>query len=70
MRDRPEELERSLRELALRGEVIETIRTRHGTKHVVEGIVETPDGRRARLRSVWIAPLGDPRPRFVTAYPR
>lgn len=69
-RARPHELVRALLEIATIGRVKETIRTRHGTKHVVDGIVQTPDGRTAGLRTIWIRPPGERRPRFVTAYPR
>ncbi|MFW6193616.1 MAG: DUF6883 domain-containing protein [Gemmatimonadota bacterium] len=48
---------------------METNPTRHGMKYVVDGELTTPDGRTARIRTVWIAQPGNPRPRLVTAYP-
>lgn len=69
-RGRPDELVRAFLEMATTGRVTETIRTRHGTKHVVDGVVQTPDGRTAHLRTIWLTPPGERRPRLVTAYPR
>lgn len=40
-----------------------------GTRHVVEGILYTPDGRTPVVRSVWFIETGERIPRFVTAYP-
>jgi hypothetical protein len=40
-----------------------------GTRYVVEGIIRTPDGRTALLRSVWFIRHGEEEPRLATAYP-
>jgi hypothetical protein len=40
-----------------------------GRRFVVEGTMDTPDGRRPNLRSVWFVETGETAPRFVTAYP-
>ena len=40
-----------------------------GTTYLVEGPLETPSGRRPRLRSVWLVERGKLAPRFITAYP-
>ena len=40
-----------------------------GTKYVVEGVMQTPDGRSPIVRSVWIIENSGEAPRFVTAYP-
>jgi hypothetical protein len=45
------------------------IPTPFGMKYVVHGTLRTPVGRQIVLRTVWIVPPNDPRPRFVTAYP-
>ena len=43
--------------------------TRHGTRYVVDGPLNAPDGTVLRVRSAWyIDPNGDA-PRFVTAHP-
>lgn len=41
----------------------------HGQKYSVVGTIVAPDGRRALVQTVWIVEPGEPRPRFVTAYP-
>lgn len=61
---------RDLRRLARRGTVTETILTDYGMKFIVDGVVDTPDGTCARLRTVWIIKPAERQPRFVTAYPR
>ena len=43
--------------------------TPFGTRYVVEGTIETPDGRTPRIRSVWFLDTDQDTPRFVTAYP-
>lgn len=68
--DDPERLGQVLRELARRGTVRSRIPTRHGTKYVVDGQMETPKGNRVPIRTVWILEHGSETPRLVTAYPR
>jgi hypothetical protein len=41
----------------------------YGTKYVIDGIFETPNGTRAKIRTVWIIERGEEIPRFVTAHP-
>ena len=48
--------------------VVEIAKAQMGQTHV-EGLVETPSGRRPRLRSVWLVETGKLAPRFITAYP-
>ena len=43
--------------------------TRFGVKYTVRGQLESPNGSRANVRSVWITETDMPQPRFVTAYP-
>jgi hypothetical protein len=50
-------------------DVARVIETPYGTKFVIEGILETPDGRNPRVRSVWLIDIGTDKPRLVTAYP-
>jgi hypothetical protein len=42
----------------------------HGTKYIIEGALQTPDGRNPQVRSVWIINNGVIVPRLVTAYPQ
>ncbi len=40
-----------------------------GKRFVVDGPLESPDGRRPGVRVVWFVETGDDVPRFVTAFP-
>lgn len=68
--ERPTVLIADLQRIASEGSLAETIRTEHGTKHIVDGVVSTPAGRRIGLRTVWIVEPDSQRPRLVTAYPQ
>ena len=50
-------------------EVTNVIETSYGTKFVVEGNLETPDGRNPHTRSIWLIDNGSDIPRLITAYP-
>jgi hypothetical protein len=43
--------------------------TAFGTRYVVEGIMEMPNGASPRVRTVWFVEETDATPQFVTAYP-
>ncbi len=64
-----DQLKKSLLEIAYSNEIKEEITSSHGVKYIVEGSVETPTGKVAKLQTIWIIDLGQNRPRFVTAYP-
>ncbi|OGP75365.1 MAG: hypothetical protein A2V86_00975 [Deltaproteobacteria bacterium RBG_16_49_23] len=64
-----DELEQHLIAIAHSEDVREAMPSAHGTKYVVDGIIQAPDGRLVRMRTVWIIDVGEDRPRFVTAYP-
>jgi hypothetical protein len=59
----------ALRAHALVNEVIDIEETPNGMKYVVDGILETPDGRNPRAWTVWMLSGDSNTPRFVTAYP-
>lgn len=40
-----------------------------GQRFIVDGLLESPDGRRPAIRVVWFVEAGDDVPRFVTAFP-
>jgi hypothetical protein len=40
-----------------------------GTHYVIEGVLNTPDGRNPSVRVVWIVDENDDTPRLVSAYP-
>ena len=64
----PEVFEAAIKQLLL-GPAEERSTTNYGTKYVVRGRITGPNGRDATIAAVWIILLGDPIPRFVTAYP-
>lgn len=68
-RERWEVLADALQVHGVSNEVTNVIETSHGMKFVVEGILETPDGRNPHTRSVWLIDNGSDIPRLITAYP-
>jgi hypothetical protein len=68
-RDRWRELQEALLELAQTGEAEPGPTTEFGQKYAVRGMIETPTGRTAIIRSAWIILNGEDAPRFVTAFP-
>jgi len=63
------QLREDLIKIAVTSAVSEEVGTPFGIKYIVDGDVASPDGTRARLRTVWIIETGEDFPRFVTAYP-
>lgn len=51
-------------------EVSRVVETEFGVKYIVDGRLESPDGRDPEVRSVWIREIGSDGPRFLTAYPQ
>jgi hypothetical protein len=43
--------------------------SRFGSRYVIEGPIESPDGRCPRVRAIWFISRGATAPYFVTAYP-
>lgn len=41
----------------------------YGTNYMIEGVLETPIGKRIRIITVWFLKTKKSRPSFVTAYP-
>jgi hypothetical protein len=62
-------LEQELLQITQTQEVQETIATPHGIKYVIDGMIQTPQGKSLQLRTVWIVDTGQTEPRFVTARP-
>jgi hypothetical protein len=67
--ERWEELADALRKHAAEHEIAREEASPFGRRLVVEGIMESPDGRTPRVRSVWFLRFGENVPRFVSAYP-
>lgn len=62
-------LARALCDHGSAGEVAEVSRSHYGTRYSVDGPIETPSGRKPRVRTVWIVDREPGAPRLVTAYP-
>ena len=60
----------AFRRLAESGEVHNSMATPHGHKYIVDGLVESPNGKSPVVRTVWIVDMGFDTPRLVTAYPQ
>lgn len=59
----------ALRRHAATHEVARILDSPYGTRYVIEGMLEAPDGRTPEVRSVWFIEFGTSIPRLVTAYP-
>lgn len=49
-------------------ECVKEIPLDDGVKHVVEGALQSPDGRNPQVRSVWMIDGGRRYPRLISAY--
>jgi len=58
-----------LLEIARSEDYLNSTFSAHGQKYIIDGVLKTPSGRDAKVRTVWIIE-GEASPRFVTAYPR
>jgi hypothetical protein len=68
-REKWETLATAIKQHAADHPVVKIETTHFGTRYVVEGIMETPDGRFPRVRTVWFVAEGETIPRLATAYP-
>jgi hypothetical protein len=69
MPEEPEQLEKALLRQVVSQEIVKSISNVFGVRYVLEGRLETPDGRNPLVRSVWFIEKDDAIPRLVTAYP-
>ena len=56
--------------LAETTEVHKSVASAYGQKYIVDGSLETSDGKTPLVRTVWIVDSGLTTPRLVTAYPQ
>ena len=63
------EFRRCLARTRENSDVVQTRETGFGPRYMVEGELNTPAGRRPRVRSVWQFDHGAIAPRLITAYP-
>jgi hypothetical protein len=68
-RGRWKQFAEALRNHALEHEVRHRAESNYGTRYVIEGALQTPDGRTPLIRTVWIVDDEATVPRLVTAYP-
>lgn len=61
-------LANQLTEIGMTQDIVSSVASSFGQKYVVDGILNTPSGRGAKIRTVWILEE-DGTPRFLTAYP-
>jgi hypothetical protein len=62
-------LEQGVLTIAHGATVQEVVAAPHGTKYVLEGVLETPGGTSPRICTIWILETGEEHSRFVTADP-
>jgi hypothetical protein len=67
--DKWEVLARALRKHGREHVVSVSVESAHGTRHSVDGMLETPDGRNPEIRTVWILTKRSRAPRLITAHP-
>jgi hypothetical protein len=63
-------LAEALRQVARENIVMKHMTSPHGQKYIVDGILRSPTGLTALVRTVWIVDADGDTPRLVTAYPR
>jgi hypothetical protein len=59
----------ALKSQARRNPVVVEVDSPYGTRYSVDGELETPGGRRPRVRTVWILERNSDEPRLITAHP-
>lgn len=64
-----EELVKALLQHAADNDVAKIEDSPFGSRYIIEGVLFSPGGRSAIIRSVWFIETGEDIPRFVTAYP-
>jgi hypothetical protein len=64
-----EVLQQALIAHAAAHEVASTLTLPDRTHYVIDGEIDSPDGRNPRIRSVWVIETNSTAPRFVSAYP-
>ena len=58
----------ALRDHGMNGEVTSIATSDYGARYSVDGVIETPDGRNPRVRTVWLVDENG-KPRLITAHP-
>ena len=66
--ERWEDLDRALRQHAMDNEIALEQRTSFGTRYVIDGLLQAPDGRSLNIRAAWFIDNEGDAPRFITAH--
>lgn len=69
VREKWEEVVKSLIHHAEENEISGIKRTIFGTKYIIDGFMKSPDGSLLNVRTVWFIDDDGDSPRFVTAHP-
>lgn len=67
--DNAARLAKALRKIANSEKVQRVSESVFGSKYIIDGYIEGPNGKKVKVRTVWVIESGQKRPRFVTAYP-
>ena len=67
--ERWQEFAEALRRHGARHHIARVVENVYGSQYIVDGVLESPDGRNPFVRTVWITDAGGDTPRLVTAYP-
>ncbi len=59
----------ALRHLTETGEVTKSVECTHGVKYIIDGYIDSPNGKKAKVRTIWIVDRDQDAPRLVTVYP-
>ena len=59
----------ALREHGRANPIAKAVSDEDGTTYLVEGVLETPSGRKPCIRTIWLVETDKLAPRFITAYP-
>lgn len=64
-----QELAEALRAVGTSNPVVAVVESSHGVRYTVDGQMHAPDGRKPRVRTVWIVEPESVGPRLITAHP-
>ncbi len=62
------DFEVALRAVATNNEVKTVEESKFGIKYVIEGLMDSPSGKKVMVRTVWAIDKGEKNPRLITAY--
>lgn len=69
-RDNWQEFTEALWRLSEKAEIAQIVESPHGAKYIINGELESPQGKRSMVRMIWIVDSGHDEPRLVTVYPQ